>query len=54
MANEGGNFYLVNTAILSFTSVKMNHGRAVSKGGSIYTTGTGASPITFNNCAANV
>ena len=54
MANEGGNFYLVNTASLSLNSVTMNHGRAYSKGGSIYTTGTGVSPIIFSNCAANV
>ena len=51
MAYEGGNFYLMNAAVVSFTSINMLHGRAISKGGSIYAGGSGSGSITFASCA---
>lgn len=44
---DGGNFYLMNTASLTLTSVTMTNGRARHWGGSIYAGGTGAASITI-------
>ena len=51
---NGGIVYMTNTAAVTFNSITMTNGRARNDGGSIYSGGTGASSITFSNCAANV
>ena len=51
---DGSIIYMLNTASVTFNSVTMNYGRARRYGGAIYSGGTGASSITFSNCAAAV
>lgn len=43
-----------NTASASFSSVRMNQGKARDSGGAIYSGGTGSSSISFSNCAASL
>jgi hypothetical protein len=51
---NGGIVYMLNTADVTFTSVTMTNGRARHYGGAIYSGGSGASTITFSNCASTV
>jgi hypothetical protein len=54
LAYDGGVIFMQNTATALFSAVSMSYSYSRHYGGGIYIGGTGASSITFSDCATTI